>query len=275
MEINLAIQVIIFIFGLLVGSFLNAVIYRLKENKTILFDRSICPSCKHKLKALDLVPVFSFIFLKGRCRYCHQKISWQYPLVELATGTMFLLIFNFLPLKAGFKQFSTLNSQVLVNLIYLWFISSFLLIIFIYDLKYWLIPDEMIYSSIILVFLYHIYFLLLGNETIIFFLKNYLFAGAISAFFFFAIWFVSKGKWMGFGDVKLAFLIGLFLGPQAALIALFSAFFMGAIIGLGLIVFQGKKLKSQIPFAPFLVFGAFLAQFFSKLIMAWYLNLIL
>ena len=134
--------IIIFLIGLAVGSFLNALIYRLSKDESVLssknsklfgFARSYCPKCKHKLRWYDLIPVLSFIVLKGKCRYCHQKISWQYPLVELTTGILFLSIFNEFLIC---NQFSILNFQNWITTFYLFLISCFLIVIFVYDLKY-------------------------------------------------------------------------------------------------------------------------------------------
>jgi len=256
----------IFIFGAFWGSFLNAVVYRIKEKKGFIVGRSVCPHCHHKLGFFDLIPILSFILLKGRCRYCQKKISFQYPLVETATGIIFLLIFNQF-LFFSFKTF------------YLFLISSFLIVIFVYDLKHYLIPDKVIYPAIIVVFLYRLFESLSFSywPLTISHLKNLrapLLSGLLAGGFFLLIWFVSRGKWMGFGDVNLAFFMGLFLGFPSVLVALFSAFFIGAIIGLGLIAFGKKNLKSQIPFGPFLVTGTFLALFWGEQIIQWYAKLI-
>ena len=120
-------SVFIFLLGLVIGSFLNCVVYRLNEKKSFVSGRSFCPECKHSLAWYDLVPVFSFVFLKGKCRYCGKPISWQYPIVEISTGSIFLLISNFQFLISN--QFS--NYQFLINLLYLFTVASLLIIIFI------------------------------------------------------------------------------------------------------------------------------------------------
>ncbi|PIZ87448.1 MAG: prepilin peptidase, partial [Candidatus Nealsonbacteria bacterium CG_4_10_14_0_2_um_filter_40_15] len=123
----------VFIFGLIAGSFLNCVIYRLEQGQSFLKGRSYCPLCKHTLSWQDLVPVLSFLFLRGKCRYCRQKISLQYPLVELATGILFVLIFLFA-----------------FNFLYYLIMGCFLIIIFVYDLKHYIIPDSVIYPAILI-----------------------------------------------------------------------------------------------------------------------------
>jgi len=253
------IYLIVFIFGTFIGSFLNCVIYRIENNLSFLKGRSFCPHCKHKLGFFDLFPIFSFIFLKAKCRYCGKKISIQYPLIEIITGLLFLLIFVYF-------QFST------INFLYLLIVSSLLLILFVYDLKHYIIPDKVIYLLIGITFFYQ---LIYNFQVINFNFWPFLFSAFGAAGFFFLIWFFSKGKCMGFGDVNLTFFMGLFLGWPNILVALFSAFFIGAIIGIGLIVSGKKKLKSQVPFGPFLITGTFLALFWGQNLINWYLDFLL
>lgn len=250
----------IFLFGLIVGSFLNCVIFRLEKGKSFLKGRSYCPHCKHQLTWRDLIPVLSFVILRRRCRYCKKLISWQYPIVELATGILFVLIIN--------TQLSAINYQLsIISYIYYLLIVSFLIIIFIYDLKHFIIPDKVLYPAITISFLY----LIINNQLSII---NYsLVALGVSSFFLF-IYLFSKGKCLGFGDVKLAILLGLFLGWPRIVLALFLSFVIGGIIGLGLIISSKKKLKSEVPFAPFLIFGALTALFWGEQIIAWYLSIV-
>jgi leader peptidase (prepilin peptidase)/N-methyltransferase len=276
---------VFFLFGLVIGSFLNCLIYRLTlptfSLKSFgLKSRSYCPDCKHTLNWKDLIPVFSFIFLKGRCRYCNKKISFQYPIVEISTGLIFLFIFN---LKFEiFNQFSIFN---FINLCFLLLVSCFLIIIFVCDLKHFIIPDRVIFPLIGIVFLYRFseflslnHWKLLENwklkiENLALF--NYLFAALGASLFFLIIFLISRGNWLGFGDVKLAFFMGFFLGFPRILVALFFAFMIGAIIGIGLILAKTKTLKSEIPFGPFLVAGTFIALFWGEEIIRWYINFII
>jgi len=260
MFINYLISFFVFIFGLCIGSFLNCAIYRLEKKKN-LKGRSFCPHCKHPLSWLDLFPVFSFLFLRGRCRYCKKNISWQYPAVELATGLVFLLIFVFA------NDFSIFG---LINLSFLFYVVSALVVIFVYDLKHYIIPDKVLFPAIIITFLYRlIENLLVGDYELIY---NFILASVIASVFFLVIFLISKGKWMGFGDVKLAILMGLLLGVPNVLVALFLAFFFGAIIGVVLMISERKSLKSEIPFGPFLIAGTFAAMICGNHIIQWYLN---
>ncbi len=256
---NYIIWLFIFLFGLCIGSFLNCLIYRMEEGKS-LNGRSFCPHCKHTLSWQDLFPIFSFIFLRGKCRHCHKKISIQYPLVELATGLVFLLVFNFLALD-------------FLKLVFIFYILSVLIIIFIYDLKHYIIPDVILFPAIIITFFYRLF----ENFNL---MPNYLLAAAIASGFFLIIFLFSKGMAMGFGDVKLALLMGILLGFPNILTALFLAFFFGAIIGLILMVFpdrtgRKKSLKSEIPFGPFLVIGTFITMFCGPQLVQLYLRMFL
>lgn len=249
----------IFILGSAVGSFLNCVIYRLEKEESFLRGRSFCPHCRHQLGWQDLIPLLSFLFLRGRCRYCGQKISLQYPLVELATAASFLLVFI---LNIQHPAFCIL-------------ISCFLIVIFVYDLKHYIIPDKVIYPAILLSFIWYAASAIFldfytGQE-----IMNIIYSAFGAAIFFLLIVLVSKGRWMGLGDVKLAFLMGLFLGSPGILTALFLAFFLGAIIGIGLLISGKKQLSSEIPFGPFLVTGTFIALFWGQKIIDWYLNILI
>ncbi len=257
-------NIFIFLLGLCAGSFLNCVIYRLETGKDFCGGRSYCPQCKKQLGFFDLIPVLSFLFLKGKCRYCSQKISLQYPLVEISTALIFLLIFNFQFLIS--KQFSIF---IFLNLIYYWLISCFLIIIFVYDLKHYLIPTKIIYLATIISLIFNFQFLISKQFSIF---NSAIVSAANVGLFFWLIVLFSKEQWLGLGDAKLGLLMSLFLGFPKIILALFSAFLIGAIIGLILILLGKKQLKSQVPFGPFLIVGTFLALFWGKEIIEWYLN---
>lgn len=183
----------------------------------------------------------------------------QYPLVELATGLVFALIFGFV----GYAN--------PVQMLFLFYVFSCLIIIFVYDLKHYLIPDVVLLPLIVAAAIYD--FLVPCSMFYIPCLKDYLLGAAIGFGFFYFFYKISNGKWMGFGDAKLAILMGLLLGVSKILAALFFAFFFGAIIGIISIALQKKKLKSEIPLGPFLVLGTVIAQFWGDKIINWYLNL--
>ena len=254
----------VFLFGLGAGSFLNCLIYRFETGQSFLKGRSFCPYCHHLLSWQDLIPLLSFLILKGKCRYCQKKISWQYPLVEIATGILFVLILNY-----AFPNLLVTGYWLLV--------TSFLIIIFVYDLKHFIIPDKIVYPAIATVLVYNLISdFYLNHLTIKPFNHSLFFSGISAATLasasFLAIVLISRGKWMGVGDIKLAFFMGLFLGFPNIIAALFLAFLIGAIIGLGLVIAGRKTLKSEVPFGPFLVTGTFIALFWGDKIIDLYLN---
>jgi len=235
-----------FVFGLIFGSFLNVIIYRLKTRQNIVFGGSFCPECKAGLKWYDLIPLLNFLFLKGKCRYCHKKISWQYPIVEILSGLLWVFIW-----KLGFGTW---------DFIYYIFIFSSFLVIAVYDFKWKIIPDKIVYPAIAVALVYNIFPPDKGG------LWGVLLTAAIAFLFFYLFFYFTKSKAMGLGDAKLAILIGLFLGPVAALTAFILTFVIGAVSGIILIVFGKKTLKSQIALGPFMAVGATIAFFFSNLI---------
>ena len=254
-----------FIFGLIIGSFLNAVVYRLESGDSVLRGRSYCPHCKHTLGWQDLIPVVSFFLLRGQCRYCKEKISWQYPVVEIATASLFLLSFKF-----QVSNFNQISSIEILNLFYLWAIAALLVVLFVYDLKHYILPDKIVFPAIGIVLAYRVFEVWgLGFAWDL----GFVVSGFAAALFFFAIFALSRGRAMGFGDVKLAAFMGLFLGWPNILVALFVAFFVGAIIGIGLMLLKKKGLKSEVPFGPFLIGGTFAALFFGDALVDWYLAL--
>ena len=270
----------VFLLGLFVGSFLNCVIYRLEKKESFLKGklrekirfaalrgRSFCPACKHVLSWRDLIPVLSFFLLKGKCRYCSSKISWQYPLVEISTALMFFIIFKNSNSDFLLNNFREID---LVNILYYWIIVSIFIVVFVYDLKHFIIPDGTVIALITVSFLWHL-FNFLSNNYSFQMLFSYFLSGFGAFLFFLFFYSVSRGKWMGFGDVKLAFAIGFFLGFPWIVIALFLSFLIGSIIGVIMIISQKKKIKSEIPFAPFLVVGTFLALFLGENMLTHYL----
>ncbi len=221
-----------FLLGISTGSFLNVLIDRLPKGQTI-WGRSKCDGCKKTLTWYELIPVVSWIMQGARCRRCHKPLSIQYPLVELATGLGFV-----------FLSFS-FSYSLTVLLSYCLLFSS-LLVIFVADLKYQIIPDIMLIIGGIGVIG------LIGETGGIW--ENIL-AGSGAAVFFFFLWVITHGRGMGFGDVKLAFLLGFLLGYPFTVIALYLAFLTGAVAGVILILVRKAGLKSKIAFGPFLILG--------------------
>ncbi len=237
-----------FLLGLLIGSFLNVVICRYHTGRSI-GGRSGCLTCGRQLKWFELVPLASFFCQRGRCRGCRGKISWQYPLVEGGTAILFALIY---------WHFSA--QPVLV--IFYWLVACLLMIMTAYDLKHLIIPDPFVFTLIAL-----------GAVKIIFFDHSLAgVGGALAMALPLAfLWLISRGRWLGFGDVKLALGLGLFFDWRYGLSALVWAFWLGALIGVLLLVWGKTRwwrkqkhytMKSEVPFAPFLVLGFLLELIF-------------
>jgi len=240
------------LFGLFFGSFLNVLIDRITNGEQFWKGRSHCDYCKHTLSWYDLIPLFSFLLLQGKCRYCHKRLSYYYPFLEICTAFLFVLTYLVLPDKS------------IINIFYYLIIVSSLIVIFFTDLKYTLIPFVIVIPLCILVYL-HIFI----------FTPGLLFSTLISAFgvmvFFLILFFLTQGKGMGFGDVVYAFLMGSILDYPRIIVGLYLAFIIGAIVGLLYIFISKKKLKgTTIPFGPFLVLGTYIALFFSQPFLAFY-----
>jgi prepilin signal peptidase PulO-like enzyme (type II secretory pathway) len=247
----------IFFLGLLIGSFLNVLADRLSTGESPFKGRSYCNNCKRTLAWIDLIPVFSFVFLKGKCRYCKASLSVYYPLVEVTTGALFIAVLFFL----GVESTTFITVITIISAIYLLLIVSALVVIFFADLKYGIIPDGVI------VFLFVIalpYLLFVHNSLFI----NHLFSGIGALIFFLFLFLITRGKGMGFGDVKFSFVMGLILGFPGIVVSLYIAFLTGAAIGSILLLWKRQKVFGvKIPFGPFLVFGFIITLFFGDIIL--------
>ncbi len=281
---------LLFLLGLCVGSFLNVLIERLPKGEGVVGGRSHCPKCGHVLAWRDLVPLLSFVLLKGRCRYCGQKISWQYPLVELATGFIFASSLFLL------STFHLLNPSSILYLLS----SVFLIPIFVIDLKHGIIPDKIVFPAVLIALSAQ---LLAPSFRILNlcrdlkndigglgpyllqtdFFRRYawlelrpllwtLLGSLILYSLFFILHSLFKGRALGGGDVKLAFLVGLITGWPNMIVAVFSAFLTGAMVSVILILVGKKRFGETVPFGPFLVLGTYIALFFGDKILGWYLG---
>lgn len=255
MSLQFLIGIFIFLYGLIFGSFYNVIIYRVPIDKSIVKGGSICPSCDAKLKPMDLVPLFSWVFLLGKCRYCKSKISIRYPIVELTTGLLFLLAY----IKFGF-------SIECLMYISLW---SMLLVTAVIDY------DHMIICDIILVI-----FSIVGLVCIVLLkdgLLNHFYGALVGFGVYFAVYFVAKiiykKEAFGFGDVLLMCSIGLFLGLWNALLTSFLAFWIAAIfIAIFKIPFKTNNEKKEIPFGPSICVAAFIVSLCGNEIISLYIK---
>ena len=263
---NILVFVFIFLLGTIIGSFLNVVIFRFNTGKSITTGRSICMTCSRTLRWYELIPIFSYLFQLGKCRRCAERISHQYPLVEFITGVIFLLIiYHFIPILF----FSSLSYLFLV--IFFIFLFSLLIVISVYDFRHKIIPDALVYTFSFIAFLS-----IFVNSTSfgpLFILPSFssIMAGPVLAIPFALLWLLSRGKWMGLGDAKLMLGLGWMLGLYLGLSAIVLSFWIGAIVSL-VVMFLSKSLwsgkvgqinmKTEIPFAPFLIVSTLIVFLF-------------
>lgn len=244
---------IIFVLGLLIGSFLNVVIDRLPRGESIVWKPSHCDHCKKPLRWYELFPVVSFLFLRGRCLRCKKQLSVQYPIIEFVAASGFL----FISLTT-----SDINRVAPLIIIYCIF-----LVLFVIDLKHQILPDELL-IVLLVVALYCGVFLVPAERGI------RLVSGLAAGSGFFLLWLVTRGRGLGFGDVKLALILGFLLGYPSVIIALYIAFLTGALVGVILILSHRAKMRTKIAFGPFLIIGAMSAYLWGERIWALWLTLI-
>ncbi|OGW36590.1 MAG: hypothetical protein A2010_03190 [Nitrospirae bacterium GWD2_57_9] len=272
------IQAVAFIFGLLIGSFLNVVIVRLPRGRSIVKPPSHCPRCRESIKFYDNIPLVSFLLLRGRCRKCGEPISWRYPLVELLNGLFYLWIVH---------EF-WLNGEAFLLML---FCSALIVITFI-DLDHQIIPDAITLPGILIGISIAPFFLSSLQEPLPFNLGRLIphawphvisLLNSVIGVLFGAVPLLAVGwLWeklrnieaMGGGDVKLMGMVGAFLGWKSALLTIMIGALAGSAVGIGLIVMKRHHMDKVIPFGPFLAFGAVTTAFYGPDIIAWYLSLI-
>lgn len=234
--------------GAMVGSFANVVIYRVPRRESVVAPRSRCPACGHPIAARDNVPLLSFLLLRGRCRHCGTAISWRYPLVEALTALLFVAVWRaFGPTWEGLR--AALFVLILVVVVFV-------------DLDHRLIPNAVTYPGMTAGLL-----LALPDGPAA--LAERVLAGVGAGAFFLAVAVVSRGG-MGGGDVKLAAVMGLFLGWPAIAAALFLSFLAGGLVGIALILLRLRRRKDAIPFGPFLALGSLAGLFWGASLVRWY-----
>ena len=245
----------IFIFGLNVGSFLNVCICRFPKDESILWPSSHCPKCNHRLVFFDLIPILSFLFLAGRCRYCKEKISFRYPVVEFLTALTFLLLYVYFGLTW--------------RLIFYFIFSAILIVVSFTDLETYTIHDFFNYLGIVVGLLFSF---LNGN------IFDSIYGAVIGGLIFFLIRFIGslifKREAMGEGDVFLAIMIGAFLGLKGVILTSYMSFIIGGIVSLFLILMRKKNIVEKIPFGPYLSIAAVIYIFFGVQILKIYFSLL-
>lgn len=246
---DLLLATYVFVVGIVIGSFLNVVIYRYQAPIKVSQGRSMCSNCHTTLKAIDLIPVFSYLFLKGKCRYCHQHISLRYPIVELLTGFVFLAIY--------------LKFKITIQTPIYCIIAAFLISAAFIDLDSMIIPDRthiaLIIAGILLIPFDHL-------------IKDRIIGLLIISIPFFIIAYITKG--LGYGDVKLMASAGFLLGYKLIIVAALLGIILGGIIG-AISLLKGSDKKSEMPLGPSLIIAIFLALFYGQPLITWYLSLLI
>ena len=253
------ILIIIFtILGLAVGSFLNVCIDRLPQNKSIAFPPSHCEACQHKLAAKDLIPVFSYLRLRGRCRYCQDSVPRRLLWVELATGAVFALL----------SWHYGLNPALGIMAFY----ACLFIVVFVIDLEHGLILNKVVYPGMVVALLLALLPQPWLTQWIVTGIANAALGGAIGFALFLLIAIISRGG-MGWGDVKLAALIGLATGFPLVFLSIIMGAILGGIMAVALVIAKKRKRRQTIPFGPFLAVAAMITLLWGSNIMSWYLGL--
>ena len=251
-------EIIIFLIGIIFGSFFNVCIFRIPNNKSISYPPSHCYRCNTRLKGIDLMPILSWLLLKGKCRYCKSKISIRYPLIELLTGIVFVAIYK----SYGFN----------LMLVYYLVLASILIIITFIDIDFYIIPDSLIIIGLI----FGIAFKVLNHMSIIQGVLGLLVCGGGMYILISFIENVVKKEVMGGGDIKLFAMIGFFLGVRLGLLTILLSIYVGAIYGVITITYSKLKLKSYnsiMPYGPFISIAAFISIIYGENIIKWYVRI--
>ncbi len=245
--------IIISILGLLIGSFLNVCIYRIPREQSISFPPSHCTNCNTRIKAYDLIPVISYIFLKGKCRYCSEKISLRYPLIELTTGVLFLALYIEYGLSIGFIKYAIL--------------TCFLIVIGLIDFDTTDVYFKTTLSGIIAGVFFLVYEYFYYGQALTYLYGAFFAGGAIAI-----IIIITQG--MGWGDAEICFMSGLFLGFKLSVLMLFLSFIIGGLSGVILILLKKKSRKDYIPFGPSIAAGAITTILIGEKLLSWYLSIL-
>lgn len=256
---EILINIYVFIVGIVFGSFFNVCIFRIPEKQSVSNPPSHCTSCNTRLKAKDLVPVFSYLMSGKKCRYCKEKISGRYALVEVLTGILFLLVYN--------------SYNLSIDTIYYLVLVSLLIIITFIDIDHYIIPDGLIILGAVFAIAFN---LLMGIVSINDMLLGALICGGGMLLLIYLIELAVKKEVMGGGDIKLFGMLGLFLGLKGGLLTILLSVYVGAIYGIITIVYskiKKQEYNSMIPYGPFISVGALVYVLYGTQIINWYLNL--
>jgi prepilin signal peptidase PulO-like enzyme (type II secretory pathway) len=248
--------------GLCFGSFINALVWRIHEKKDWVRARSQCTHCGHQLAAKDLVPVFSWLYLRGRCRYCKKPID-DTPLVEISAAAVFVLSYIFWP--------EPLHGGQIILLITWLACSVGLLALLVYDLKWMLLPNSILYPTLIAAVVGNAVYLIGFEHHKLHAAMMWILSVLVASGIFWILFMVSRGKWIGYGDVRLGWVTGtLLLTPFKSLLMIFGASVIGTLVAVPLITLGKRKMSAKIPFGPYLITAAFICMLFGDNIIDWY-----
>ena len=254
------ISIYIFIIGIIFGSFFNVCIYRIPEKQSISNPPSHCPNCNTRLKPRDLVPIFSYLLSGRKCRYCKEKISSRYAIVELLTGILFLIVFNKFYLD--------------ISTVYYLVLTSILIIITFIDIDHYIIPDGLLIIGSIFAIVFNLIFKTITIKESL--LGAIICGGGVLAIVY-LIEFIVKKEVMGGGDIKLFAMIGLFLGIKNSLLSALISVYVGAIFGIIMIIYSKIKkseFNSMIPYGPFISIATLIVMLYGDNIINWYMKFI-
>jgi leader peptidase (prepilin peptidase)/N-methyltransferase len=262
------IVVVLAVLGLCLGSFVNALVWRLRTGRDWVKARSICPKCKHQLAAKDLVPVLSWLSLRGRCRYCKKPISAEYLIVELIMALVFVASYLFWPVS--------LNQSGQVLLLVTWLVASVgLMALAVYDWHTKLLPTVLVYLTTLIAVIGRLGYIIWFSTDKANDLKQWILAVAVAAGIFGLIYIGSRGRMIGAGDIRLGLATGTLLAqPSNAFLMIFFASLLGSFFALPSLMRKNIGLKSELPFGPFLIAATFIALLFGSDISSWYQGLL-
>lgn len=266
---EIIVVVFLAVMGLAMGSFVGALTWRLHEHKDFVKDRSECEHCHHKLAVADLIPVLSYLALRGKCRYCKKPISWTAPALELVVAALFVASYYFWPLE--FTTWQAWTSFVL------WLVYVVgLVALLVYDLRWMLLPNVIIFPlALVAVVESAIRYTVQIGVSPLDYLQSVVMGILVLGGLYWVLYTFSKGKWVGYGDVKLGIFMGVALGFQRSLLALFLANIIGFIAVLPGVLTGKLKRTSRVPFGPFLIVAFIVSFLFGEQLIDWYLRLIL
>lgn len=254
------------VLGLCLGSFVNALVWRIRKKKDWVKARSQCTHCGHILNSIDLIPVISWVMLRGKCRFCKKQISVQYPTIELAAAIIFVVSYIYWP--------GNLDQTSQIVLLAAWLTSVIgLLALLIYDFRWTLLPNKLIYPTLLAASMGNLIYLLFANDKISF-ITNWLLSIIVASGVFFVLFMISNGKWIGYGDVRLGLITGTLLhSPRLSFLMIFLASILGTLFVAPSLVKKSMSLGAKLPFGPFLIVSTAICLLFGNRIFDWYLGL--